>query len=144
MNASNVRPSESTEEIVRMKAQEANRKRRERKAKLEEKERYERECEERAARVKAAAEERKRQEEAKKEQPRPEKEKSEGKTIKQGKIGVMCDGIEYPSINAALRGTGNEKWQEESDYRRSCWTKINRELKKNGESYHSGHKFSMI
>jgi len=60
------------------------------------------------------------------------------------KIKVECDGIEYPTINAALRGTGEELWQNENDFRRSCWTKINRAIKTKGEFAFMGHTFKAI
>ncbi|MEI7867051.1 MAG: glycine dehydrogenase [Candidatus Methylumidiphilus sp.] len=59
------------------------------------------------------------------------------------RIMVEHNGIEFDSLNAALRGSGNKLWQNETGYRKSCWTKINRELKKTGTSTHSGFTFHL-
>ena len=60
------------------------------------------------------------------------------------KIKVMCDGIGYDNLNSALRGSEPKLWAEENDYRRSCWTKINRNLKKHGVFEIKGHTFILI
>ena len=60
------------------------------------------------------------------------------------KMKVIADGIEFPSLNAALRAMEPVAWGIENDYRKSCWTRINRNLKKKGESIVMGHEFILI
>lgn len=142
----NAKPSQAhnNADVLRAKADEANRKRKERQAQAKREEQEARWEAENKAKDEAEAR-RKAQEQAKPEpevNPEPEVKKDSANLGK--KIKVVCDGVEYPTLNAALRGTGEPLWANETDYRRSCWTKINRELKKNGTSVHSGHTFSMI
>jgi len=65
-----------------------------------------------------------------------------------GKLGkrikVLMDGIGFESLNAALRSAEPELWKDESDYRRSCWTRINRNLKKKGIFKELNHTFILI
>ena len=51
---------------------------------------------------------------------------------------------EYPSLNAALRACDPIKWGEETPFRRSCWTRINRNLKKFGDFQEAGFIFELI
>lgn len=146
----NARPSQAhqDESILRAKADEANRKRKERQAKAryeEQEARWEAEnkAKDEAEARRKESEERAKAEEAKAEEAKAEEPKKGSPNLGK-KIKVICDGVEYISLNAALRGTGEPLWADETDYRRSCWTKINRELKKSGHSIHSGHEFSMI
>jgi len=72
-------------------------------------------------------------------------ESREKKPSKLGaKMRVIADGIEFPSLNAALRAMEPVAWGIENDYRKSCWTRINRNLKKKGESIEMDHQFILI
>jgi len=72
-------------------------------------------------------------------------ESREKKPSKLGsKMKVIADGIEFPSLNAALRAMEPVVWGIENDYRKSCWTRINRNLKKKGESIEMDHQFILI
>ena len=72
-------------------------------------------------------------------------ESREKKPSKLGsKMKVIADGIEFPSLNAALRAMEPVAWGIENDYRKSCWTRINRNLKKKGESIEMNHEFILI
>jgi len=75
-----------------------------------------------------------------------EKEEKEGapKKNRKGTMKILADGIEFPSLNAALRGMEPIKWANESNYRKSCWTRINRNLKKFGSFSELEHNFSLI
>lgn len=70
--------------------------------------------------------------------PRPARKGNSGMKIMTG------DGSKYPSLNAALRALNPDEWSDENDYRRSCWTKINRRLKKLGECTFDGYDFYLI
>jgi len=136
----NAKPSDSigNEDILRAKAEEANRKRQQRKCKRQMEDAMNPEPE-----VKPEPEVR--PEPEVKPEPEPEVKPEPDRAFGLGKkIKVRVNGVDYDSINAALRGTGNQLWANETDYRRSCWTKINRELKKNGKSTHSGFDFELV
>lgn len=71
------------------------------------------------------------------------KEAKEAKAKKGGmKVRVGLD--EYPSLNAALRACDPIDWGIENAYRKSCWARINRNLKKFGEFSENGYKFELI
>lgn len=128
------KPSQTNSEDIKNKANEVNRKRRERVAKKKaEKAQYDsiiNDCWDEAHKMNDEFN-------SKKEAPKKPKSFS-NKPIK-----VVCDGIGYESINAALRGAEPEDWGQETDYRRSCWTKINRNLKKHGSFEIRGHIFEL-
>ena len=63
---------------------------------------------------------------------------------RKGSMKVIADGIEFPSLNAALRAMEPLNWGEETAYRKSCWTRINRNLKKKGTFIDMGHEFILI
>ena len=73
---------------------------------------------------------------------KPAKKKSSSKLGK--KIKVVADGQGFASLNAALRAMEPKKWADETDYRRSCWTAINRALKKKGEAFMLDHEFTLV
>lgn len=153
MNAAKVKPSQAhgNPEILRAKADAANRKREER-VRQEAREQAKRETEERARQERArqeaeekarkeAEEQRIRDEEAKMwEQVQP---KAEKKAYKQGKIRTIVDGIEFDSLAKAMAHIDPVLWGKENDYRTSCWIKINRALKKDGQVVYGGHKYEL-
>ena len=164
MNAEQVKPSQAhgNADVLRAKADAANRKRNQRKAeqaRQEQADRNQRKAEqarqEQADRIKREAEEQARQErEAEEERVRQEEEKmwsevkketkAEKKAYKQGKIRTRVDGIEFDSLAKAMAHIDPVLWGKESDYRTSCWIKINRALKKEGVCVYGGHKYELI
>ena len=134
MNATKVKPSQTTEEILKRKAQESNQRRNQRKRK-EEEERLAREEEEKRVRE----EEEKMWSEVKKDQPKTEK-----KVYRQGKIKTRVDGVEFNSLAKSMAYIDPVLWGKENDYRTSCWIKINRQLKKDGICVYGGHTYELI
>jgi hypothetical protein len=63
--------------------------------------------------------------------------------IVQRKMMVIADGIEYPSLNAALVGTGNKDWQVECPLRASAWSKIRKVIQRGERIEYQGHSFNM-
>jgi hypothetical protein len=163
----NAKPSDSinNEDVLRAKAQASNQKRKSRQAeqKREEQEkRWEEEnrMAEEAARRQAQAdaqreadqklkeeEERiRREEEAMWASAEPKQEKSESKPRSSSgtKIKVTVDGQSFDNLSAAMAHVNPAQWLKRNDYRDSCWTKINRKLKKEGVCVYDGHTYKLI
>ena len=167
-------------ELLKKRAEAANRKRRERQEELKRKENIRqreefrkakaeqeaKEREENEERVRKAAEEAakktketkeaKEAEEAKKTKETKEaKETKETKEAKEKKkepnksqlgkkIKTEVDGQSFDSLAKAMAWIDPVNWGKENAYRTSCWIKINRALKRDGECEFGGHKYRMI
>lgn len=135
-SSKNYKPSDvhASPELLKIKATQANARRKER---LDQKKCDENIKRREETRAKRAAEE------APKEEPK-ETPKTEFSSKLGKKIRVWADGDEFNSLNEALRSLEPVVWGVENDYRRSCWTKINRALKTKGEIIHMNHTFKNI
>lgn len=128
------KPSQSNANDIKNKANEANRKRRERVARKKmERAIYDSEVESSWTEANAMNDE----------WNKANKKEAPKKPFSNKPIKVICDGLGYESLNAALRAAEPEEWAKEGDYRRSCWTKINRNLKKTGSFEIKGHIFEL-
>lgn len=72
------------------------------------------------------------------------KESKPEKKVKQGKIKASVDGIEFDNLSACMAYIDPVLWGKRNDYRDSCWTKINRQLKKDGICIYGGHTYKLI
>ncbi len=64
--------------------------------------------------------------------------------VRRGGMKIRVGTEEFPSLNQALRVMEPVLWAEENDYRRGCWTRINRNLKKSGSHIELNHIFQLI
>ena len=140
-------------ELLKKRAEAANRKRKERQEELKRKENIRQREEFRKAKAeqeaKEAAEEaervRKEQEEKMWREAAKEKEKKEPNKSQFGKkIKTEVDGESFDSLAKAMAWIDPVLWGKENAYRTSCWIKINRALKRDGECEFQGHKYRMI
>lgn len=149
MNAAQAKPSQAhaNPEIMRAKADAANRKRAQRKAEQareDAREQARKEAEEQARQEREAEEQRIREEEQRMWEQAQAKPKAEKKAYKQGKIKTRVDGFEFDSLAKAMAYIDPVLWGKENDYRTSCWIKINRALKKDGSVVYGGHTYELI
>ena len=71
--------------------------------------------------------------------------KQESKPRSSGtKIKVTVDDQPFDNLSAAMAHVNPAQWLKRNDYRDSCWTKINRKLKKDGVCEYDGHTYKMI
>lgn len=71
--------------------------------------------------------------------------KQESKPRSSGtKIKVTVDDQSFDNLSAAMAHVNPAQWLKRNDYRDSCWTKINRKLKKDGVCIYDGHTYKMI
>ena len=71
--------------------------------------------------------------------------KQESKPRSSGtKIKVTVDDQSFDNLSAAMAHVNPAQWLKRNDYRDSCWTKINRKLKKEGVCVYGGHTYKLI
>jgi hypothetical protein len=70
--------------------------------------------------------------------------KQDIKSLKQGKIRTMVDGIEFDSLAKAMAYVDPKMWGKENDYRTSHWIRINRALKRDGQVVYMGRLYTKI
>ena len=136
-------------ELLKKRAEAANRKRRERQEELKRKENIRQREEFRKAKAEQEAKEREENEErvrkAAEEAAKGTKEKKEPNKGSFGKkIKTEVDGESFDSLAKAMAWVDPVLWGKENAYRTSCWIKINRALKRDGECEFGGHKYRMI
>ena len=160
----NAKPSDSinNEEVLRAKAQASNQKRKERQTQQkrdEQEKRWEEENKmaEEVARRQAQADAQReadqklkdeehirREEEMMWNDAKPKHEKKSTKSSSGSKIKVTVDDQPFDNLSAAMAHVNPAQWLKRNDYRDSCWTKINRKLKKDGVCEYDGHTYKMI
>ena len=71
--------------------------------------------------------------------------KQESKPRSSGtKIKVTVDDRSFDNLSAAMAHVNPAQWLKRNDYRDSCWTKINRALKRDGVCVYDGYTYKLI
>lgn len=173
MNKINAKPSDANADssIIRAKADEANRKRKARRAeqaraaqeaKWEEENRAAEQAQARQAQARQAearqaearqaqaeqAQARQAEEEAAQARQAQAEQAEEPKATKTGNLGnkikVLVDGTEFGNLSAAMAFIDPKQFAKRNDFRDSEWTKINRQLKKSGACMYRGFKIEAV